>query len=348
MNELRNTRTDSPRIRRSLLVIFSGMGIEFRNGMHALRTTFACLIAICITRLFDIPHSSWTIVTIVVVMGPASYFRTTLSKASQRLIGTLVGAFAGVFLHLIPVEKTITHGILLLLLLGIASYFFWSRYSYAAILAAVTLAIVSDVQLGDLSVTEWRVFNVILGTSIIWFCSRFVFPERALSHFQLMISEFLQLVADYYLLHLFDSQDKHEKVDLNIDLLSQNLAQQHAILAHVKSESRQQTDTVSEILTLEHRLLGLVESLLTDKWSHSIPNMLELGRQLFDAMNILSLEIAEGDVSQYTSFDFLDYYEDFDLSHLNQCSYVWLNHQLSQQISQLSNLLQKICYHSNY
>ena len=327
---------------RQRLITLTAPWFDYRSGLHALRTTIACVIAFCITRFFDIPHSSWALVTIIVVMGPASYFRTTLSKANQRLAGTVIGALAGLSLHLIPAENTATHGTLLIGLLALTSYFFWSRYSYAAILAAVTLAIVSDVAIGDLSALEWRVFNVILGTSIIWVCSRFVFPERALNHFQVMVSEFLQLIADYYLLHLPEHHSDSSNLNLSMDVLSQNLAQQRAIAAHVKTESNGQADKISEILTLEHRIIGLVESLLTEKWPQSMPTMSDHSHQLFESMNLLSLELAGGRVSRYPHFNFLQHYQNLDLQYLNQCTYVWLNHQLSQQISRLSVALGQI------
>ena len=66
--------------------------IRHQHILHILRVVIACTIALLIIRIFNFPHSSWAEITIIVVMGPVSYMGTVLTKANQRLCGTLIGA----------------------------------------------------------------------------------------------------------------------------------------------------------------------------------------------------------------------------------------------------------------
>lgn len=60
---------------------------------QAFRILAACALAYCASRMIGLPEDYWAQVTAVVVTQPA--LDKTLSAGRDRVIGTLIGAFAG-------------------------------------------------------------------------------------------------------------------------------------------------------------------------------------------------------------------------------------------------------------
>lgn len=64
--------------------------------VHGLRIALAFMLTFLLTRELKLPESTWPLITLVVVMGPISFWGNVLSRALQRVIGTIFGASCGV------------------------------------------------------------------------------------------------------------------------------------------------------------------------------------------------------------------------------------------------------------
>lgn len=333
--------------------------IRHQHMLHIARVVIACAIALIVIRVFDFPHSNWALITIIVVMGPISYLGSVLTKANQRLIGTIIGASLGLAFYLLPPAYIMLHDFLLLLILAIAMYAVKGKHSYAAVLVALTLFLVAGGN-GDIAVAEWRAINVIWGSLLSIICSRLFFPSRALIYFQLLVTEFLQLSSDYYLMH---SKYLHSNVQLNdsnIKLLSVNLAKQRSLMEHIYKEWKGDNQDITDIVVMERRVLSVLETLINREWhsQNAVQTIRENSQlikatgQLFEWINKLSMQVDNGDVDQlltddirllsitYETFSTIDSSENMD--DFTFFGYLWLNHELAHHVSSISFDLSKV------
>ena len=95
---------------------------------HSLRLSLAVLAGYIIGETFDIGHSYWILLTIIIILKPA--YSLTKQRNFDRLEGTIVGIFLGVLI-LIFVKNITALLILLVILMAVSnilmkSYYFWS------------------------------------------------------------------------------------------------------------------------------------------------------------------------------------------------------------------------------
>ena len=64
---------------------------------HGVKVGLAGLLALCLTQLLPLPHDSWAILTVLVIM-LGDYVGTAAVKAITRVVGTIAGAIVGVWL----------------------------------------------------------------------------------------------------------------------------------------------------------------------------------------------------------------------------------------------------------
>ena len=99
-------------------------------------------------------------------------------------------------------------------------YWVKGKYSYAAVLVALTLFLVAGSGSENFDMAKWRAINVVWGCLLTIICSRLFFPSRAILHFQLLVTDLLHLCANYYLIHARCLQGSAPKRDYNLKLLN--------------------------------------------------------------------------------------------------------------------------------
>lgn len=328
--------------------------IRHQRILHTLRVVIACAIALLIIRIFKFPHSSWAEITIIVVMGPISYMGTVLTKANQRLCGTIIGATLGFSLFLLPAQSFFLHDILLLFMLGLAIYCVNGKYSYAAVLVGLTLFLVAGSGSEDFDMAKWRAINVIWGCLLTIICSRLFFPSRALIHFQLLVSELLLLCADYYILHARNLHNTSTKMEYNLKSLNKNLEQQAILMVHINKEWKGNTQQIINIIMMERRVVSVLETLLNRQWQsqnalkkiRETPLLMNGITDLFQNINKLSQQVNQANIEQLLSEDipllkitnqsFNNVENNPNIENFNYFGYLWLNHELSRHVSALS------------
>ena len=62
---------------------------------HALRIALAFILTFLIVRLTHIPEGTWPLITLVVVMGPISFWGNVVQRVMERVTGTVLGAASG-------------------------------------------------------------------------------------------------------------------------------------------------------------------------------------------------------------------------------------------------------------
>ena len=65
------------------------------KAIHGIRMAIAFVITFLAIRLLHVPEATWPLITMVVVMGPISFWGNVITRALQRIMGTVFGAASG-------------------------------------------------------------------------------------------------------------------------------------------------------------------------------------------------------------------------------------------------------------
>tara|TARA_R110002020_G_scaffold15140_40_gene53422 strand:- start:1528 stop:2580 length:1053 start_codon:yes stop_codon:yes gene_type:complete len=138
------------------------------RAFHAVRTGLGVLACIGITTALGVPHGLWTTISFLVVITGLQHHGNIRRKALERVVGTLVGAGTGL---LVLLQQEWLHQIqltwaLLALFCGACAYHAVGRGGYMALLAGLTLIIVTGQGADPLDVGLWRALNVLIGVAV--------------------------------------------------------------------------------------------------------------------------------------------------------------------------------------
>ncbi|HAM4924269.1 TPA: FUSC family protein, partial [Escherichia coli] len=124
--------------------------------VHGTRVALAFLLTFLIIRLFTIPESTWPLVTMVVIMGPISFWGNVVPRAFERIGGTVLGSILGLIalqLELISLPLMLVWCTAAMFLCG---WLALGKKPYQGLLIGVTLAIVVGSPTGEIDTALWR------------------------------------------------------------------------------------------------------------------------------------------------------------------------------------------------
>ena len=91
--------------------------------VHGIRIALAFLLTFLLVRLLNIPEGTWPLITLVVIMGPISFWGNVVPRAFERIGGTILGSVLG----LIALRLELFSLPLMLIWCAVAMLF-WVRY----------------------------------------------------------------------------------------------------------------------------------------------------------------------------------------------------------------------------
>ena len=65
--------------------------------VHGCRIALAFVLTFILVRLLDVPEGTWPLITLVVVMGPISFWGNVVPRAFERIGGTVLGSALGAY-----------------------------------------------------------------------------------------------------------------------------------------------------------------------------------------------------------------------------------------------------------
>jgi len=134
------------------------------TARYALRSAIAAALAMFIYKFWDVDHGYWIPFTLMIVM--QTYFGATITKARDRVIGTLAGGLvAGLFLRL-PTGLYLQEALLFLTFIPMIVYL-RTRYSVAAFFITVNLVLLFNInrEFSDMLILT-RALSTIAGAAI--------------------------------------------------------------------------------------------------------------------------------------------------------------------------------------
>jgi uncharacterized membrane protein YccC len=177
------------------------MGIDKGKTIRTLRLSLTCIFLFLISWYYEIPESSWSLVTIWFVMYEYSTVGGVLNKSMLRFIGTSLSALYGIIIIYCCGNNPVINILAVIPGLFMYSYFFMGNDKvYTATIGAVTLTIVL-LNYNKVDVAILRVFNVLIGICASVFMIRFFYPQYArnlIIEAQIVwFDEFMVLIKEY-------------------------------------------------------------------------------------------------------------------------------------------------------
>ncbi|RYZ91858.1 MAG: hypothetical protein EOP47_30910, partial [Sphingobacteriaceae bacterium] len=157
-------------------IFFDNLTLGSGAFKHALRVALVCLTGFMAAQVFPLGHHSyWILLTIIVILKPG--FSLSKERNYQRLIGTIAGGLFGVLVLYFIKDKTALFIIMLLFMLGTYSFI---RLNYVVAVMLMTpfiLIMLKFVGISGYDIVKERIIDTIIGSSIAFIASYFVFPS---------------------------------------------------------------------------------------------------------------------------------------------------------------------------
>lgn len=325
-----------------------------RHRLHVLRTSLALAITFAIIHLFQIPHSSWALVSTLIVMGNLPHIGGVLDKGGQRLLGTVLGASWGILLILIPSPPPGIIPAWVLISIAIATYTtFATRHGYSALMFGISLLLVVGDGNHDLAIALWRAFNVLLGTLVGILVTVTVLPQKATDVLRFLLADNLDKLARLYHAHTRASVASDIDTRALFKITTQQLVKQRGLVDAIHSERRLRRNELDDLLSLQRRMLSTVELLLETHWAtraghdriEAMQGLREEQHHLARVLGTLAFQVRTGqpiDV-QVGRFDLQSYADQATTARaengralFSPSGYLWLNRELARQTSELS------------
>ncbi|MEI8609549.1 FUSC family protein [Enterovibrio norvegicus] len=343
---------------------YRAFAIQHTRLFYMIRISFVMTAILLIVRVFELPYGYWALITAVTILGTIPFIGGVLTKANQRVWGTVIGGAVGLALFLVPEQYHWTHHVLFLGALLVAMYFTQEKYAYAALMVAITIVVVAGGGPADFDAATWRILNVVWAAVFSVLSSVFIFPSRATTHFLYMLEQFLQQSAKYYhqhnqYMHPNGNPDPSTPFEpLHADKLSALIDQQQNLLPHVQKETQAHSNLYTNILLIEKRLYADLEALISTHWDaqqgkdkiSDMPGLMETKEALALQFQQLAEQVANKSVNAVLLEDISllqlipkghDELRDDD-SDISYFGYLWLNREMARQFAHLTEVSSKL------
>lgn len=160
----------------------------------ALRVAVVATVAVGLTELLDIKRGYWITITAIVILQP--YTGVTLTRAVQRVMGTVLGALLaaalGAFFH-------DPRAILVIATIFVACCVALLPLNYAAfsVFLTPTFVLLAEASAGDWNLASTRVLNTLLGGALALLGSRLLWPSPESARYPAYASSAMRANRNY-------------------------------------------------------------------------------------------------------------------------------------------------------
>jgi len=255
---LRRSRSRAARIWHALASPY----YRYRNArlIHSIRVGLAMLASILATTGINIPHGIWSSVTVLVVIGGLQHHGNIRKKATERSLGTLLGAGIGLVLIIV---QAITHSIVLTYVLmsivaGVCGWHAIGKAGYVALLTAITMCIVAGHGDNLIDTGLWRTLNVMIGI-VIAVAFSFALPLHATYSWRYRLADNLRDCARVYAQVVRGEPLDGDELVQTFTRLNTRLVQLRALMPSVAKEIDVPLARLEQVQRLHRSLLSALE-----------------------------------------------------------------------------------------
>ena len=234
--------------------------------VHGIRIALAFILTFLFVRLFHIPEGTWPLITLVVIMGPISFWGNVVPRAWERIGGTILGSVLGrgaLSLELFSLP--------LMLLLCAAAMFLcgWlalGKRPYQALLIGITLAVVVGAPPGDMETALWRGGDVILG-SLLAMLFTGIWAQRAFIHWRIQLAHCVTAYNRVYQAALSPNLLERPRLDKHLQQLLGDVVKMRGLIPPASKESHIQKSVFEAIQTVNRNLVCMLELQINALWA---------------------------------------------------------------------------------
>ena len=240
----------------------------YRNyrAVHGIRIALAFVLAFLIVRIFDIPEGSWPLITLVVIMGPISFWGNVVPRAFQRIGGTILGSALG----LIALKlELISLPLMLMWCAGAMFLCGWltlGKRPYQALLIGITLGVVVGAPPGDLHTALWRSGDVIFG-SLLAMLFTGVWPQRAFIHWRIQMATFVTQFNRLYQAGFSPNLVERPHLEKHLQTVLNDVVKIRGLITPASKETHIQKSVFEGIQTVSRNLVCMLELQINAHWA---------------------------------------------------------------------------------
>lgn len=155
----------------------NNLNLKSYTFRHSMRLSIACLAAFLVSQWLSLgQHSYWILVTTLVILKPD--YSLTKQRNTERVLGTIMGAIAGILI-LFVVEDQIIRFVILLVLMVLSFSFNRTHYFVSVLLMTPFILILfSFLSTADNLDLLWeRIVDTLIGSFIALVANYYIFPN---------------------------------------------------------------------------------------------------------------------------------------------------------------------------
>jgi len=325
---------------------------------HGLRIGLAFVLTFMIIRVLNIPEGTWPLITLVVVMGPISFWGNVVQRVMERVTGTVLGAASGLIALWLELYSLPVMLVWCAVVMFVSGYLTLGKRPYMALLIGITLAVVCGAGPGDMEMALWRSGDVIFGSLLaLLFAS--IYPQRAFIHWRMQMADYLMSLNKIYSAWLSPNLLDRPHLDRKLKGAMSQMVKMRSLFAPSSKETRVPREAFDAIQTLSRNLLCTLELLADAYWSSRESHFLMLNARtlrsaqllMLDTLEKLSLMLLNG-----TRGDELNISNELNesaeelkalMTEMNAANhleaqvygYVWLSAQVAEQLKSMGDLI---------
>lgn len=326
--------------------------------VHGMRIALAFILTFMLVRLFDVPEGTWPLITLVVIMGPISFWGNVMPRALERIGGTILGSALG----LVALKLELISLPLMLLWCAAAMFLCgWlalGKRPYQALLIGITLSVVVGAPAGDMHTALWRSGDVVIG-SLLALLFTGIWPQRAFLHWRIKMADYVTELNRLYQTALSPNLLERPRLDRRHQKILNDVVKMRALIAPASKELHIQKSVFDGIQTINRNLVCILELQVNAWWAsrsshylllnaHGLRDMqhvtqqtlLTIAHALYEGnpqpilANNEKLSDIVAELRQLASDA-----KDANLAETPMHGYVWLSLEMTRQLELLSRLI---------
>ncbi len=234
--------------------------------VHGVRIALAFVLAFVLVRMLNIPEGTWPLITLVVVMGPISFWGNVVPRAFQRIGGTIGGAALGLValkleLYSLPLMFIWCAGAMF-----ICGYLTLGKRPYQALLIGITLSVVVGAPPGDLETALWRSGDVIFG-SLLAMLFTSIYPQRAFIHWRIQMAEYIRAYSKIYQASFSPNLVERPRLEKHLTGILNTVVKFRALITPASKETHIQKSIFEAIQTISRNMICTLELQTNAYWA---------------------------------------------------------------------------------
>lgn len=326
--------------------------------VHGVRIALAFILTFLLVRLLNVPEGTWPLITLVVIMGPISFWGNVVPRAFERIGGTICGSALGLValkLELISLPLMVMWCAGAMFLCG---WLALGKKPYQALLIGITLSVVVGAPAGDMNTALWRSGDVIFG-SLLAMLFTGIWPQRAFLHWRIQMANYVTAFNRVYQAGFSRNLVERPRLERHLQKILNDVVKMRGLITPASKETHIQKAIFEAIQTVSRNMVCVLELQMNAHWASRASHFVMLNAstlretQQMTQQTLLTIAHAlyEGNpqpilanTEKLTDIvtelrDLLRDHQGDALAENSIHGYVWLSMELARQLELMSHLI---------